>query len=287
MADGKAKFSMIGVAGRRLRVGQWHAGRTIAETAEPAAENGSRPLVLLNGIGMNMEMLQPVAGLLADRLVLSFDAPGIGRSPDPIFPYTMQQMALTLAALLDRLGLPLVDVLGISWGGALAQQFAFQHRARIGRLVLAATAPGGVTMVPGNPGMLATMLDPMEYGVERTLRRNLAALYNGGGAERVSLNAATAPSPLGWSCQLAAFAGWSSLPFLPLLDLPVLIMADEDDQLIPPANAQVLHGAIRRSRLDMVKGGGHLFMLGRPGPFVERVQDFLDEPERVLKKTGA
>ncbi|MFX5477030.1 hypothetical protein ABTD55_24190, partial [Acinetobacter baumannii] len=77
-----------------------------------------------------------------------------------------------------------------------AQQFAFQHRARIGRLVLAATAPGGVPMVPGNPGMLATMLDPMEYGVERTLRRNLAALYNGGGAERVSLNAATAPSPL-------------------------------------------------------------------------------------------
>ncbi|WP_226016720.1 alpha/beta fold hydrolase [Novosphingobium sp. FKTRR1] len=279
MADGKAKFSVVGVAGRRLRVGQWHAGKVLAHSADPLAEGAHRPLVLLNGIGMNMEMLQPVASLLDDRLVLSFDAPGIGGSPDPIFPYTMQQMALTLAALLDRLDLPVVDVLGISWGGALAQQFAFQHRARTGRLVLAATAPGGLTMVPGNPGMVATMLDPMEYSVERTLRRNLAALYNGGGSERVSLNAAKAPTPLGWSYQLAAFAGWSSLPFLPLLDLPVLVMADEDDQLIPPTNAQVLHGAIPRSRLEMFKGGGHLFMLGRPTPFVEHLRAFLDQPD--------
>jgi len=274
---------MVGVAGRRLRVGQWHASKSL----ENSIEFSRRPLVMLNGIGMNMEMLQPLAALLDDRLVLSFDAPGIGGSPDPIFPYTMQQMALTLAALLDRLDLPVVDVLGISWGGALAQQFAFQHRARTGRVVLAATAPGGATMVPGNPGLIATMLDPMEYTVERTLRRNLAALYNGGGMDRVSLNAAKAPSPLGWSYQLAAFAAWSSLAFLPLLDLPVLVMADEDDQLIPATNAQVLHGAIPRSQLELFKGGGHLFMLGRPDPFVARLHAFLDQPDPSAKKSHA
>jgi pimeloyl-ACP methyl ester carboxylesterase len=104
-----ADFSFVGVAGRRLRLGQWH---TRAQEA--------RPLVLLNGIGMNMELMEPVARALPCRRVISFDMPGIGKSPDPIIPYTMPCMALTLAALLDRLHLDVVDVLGISWGAVRA-----------------------------------------------------------------------------------------------------------------------------------------------------------------------
>lgn len=267
-----ASFTMIGVAGRRLRVGQWHARPAVRLAASAPAP---RPLVILGGIGMNMEMLEPIACRLPDRRIVSFDMPGIGESPDPIFPYTIPHMALTLAALLDRLHIDTVDLLGLSWGGAVVQQFAFQHRARTGKLVLAATSAGG-TMIPGNASMIGKMLDPMEYSVEKALRRNLAMFYNGGGADRVSLNAATAPSPLGWSCQLAAFAGWSSATFLPLLGMPVLIMADEDDQLIPPANAHFLHNAIPGSRLELSEGGGHLFMLARPEAFIGKMTGFLD-----------
>lgn len=267
-----ASFTMIGVAGRRLRVGQWH-NQPAAPGKNPAP--APRPLVILSGIGMNMEMLEPIASRLPGRRVISFDMPGIGQSPDPIFPYTIPHMALTLAALLDRLRIDTVDLLGISWGGAVVQQFAFQHRARTGKLVLAATSAGG-TMIPGNASMMSQMFDPMEYSVEKALRRNLAAFYNGGGADRVSLNAATAPSPLGWSCQLAAFAGWSSAPFLPLLSMPVLVMGDDDDQLVPPANAHFLHNAIPGSRLEMTEGGGHLFMLARPDSFIGKLTGFLD-----------
>lgn len=267
-----ASFSMIGVAGRRLRVGQWH-------TQPAAAAKGTRPtlrpLVILGGIGMNMEMLEPIASRLPHRRIVSFDMPGIGQSPDPIFPYTIPHVALTLASLLDRLQIEAVDLLGISWGGAVVQQFAFQHRARTGKMVLAATSAGG-TMMPGNPSMISQMLDPMEYSVEKTLRRNLAMFYNGGGADRVSLNAATAPSPLGWSCQMAAFASWSSAAFLPLLGMPVLVMGDADDQLVPPGNAHFLHNAIPGSKLDMTEGGGHLFMLARPDAFIARLTGFLD-----------
>jgi pimeloyl-ACP methyl ester carboxylesterase len=257
-----ASFAMIGAAGRRLRVGQWHV------------DAQGTPLVMLNGIGMNMEMLEPFARLLDGRRLISVDMPGIGQSPDPIFPYTIPQMALTLAALLDRLGIDVVDMLGISWGGALAQQFAFQHRAHTRRLVLAATSTGNL-MVPGNPTMVSHMLDPMEYSVEAALRRNLATLYNGGGSGRVSLNAATAPSPVGWAYQLSAFAAWSSAPFLSLLSLPVMVMADNDDQLIPVANAHFLHNAIPGSRLELFDGGGHLFMLSHPEEFAEALGDFL------------
>lgn len=266
-----ASFSTIGVAGRRLRVGQWHAA------PGDAATHPHRPLVVFSGIGMNMEMLEPIASRMPGRRIVSFDMPGIGQSPDPIFPYTMPQMALTLAALLDRLQIETVDLLGISWGGALVQQFGFQHRARTGKLVLAATSAGG-TMMPGSPSIIKQMLDPLEYSVEKSLRRNLAMLYNGGGSEQVSLNAATAPSPLGWSYQLAAFAGWSSAAFLPLLRMPVLIMADAEDQLIPPTNAHFLHNAIPGSELVMSEGGGHLFMLSRPDGFVAKLEGFLGRP---------
>jgi pimeloyl-ACP methyl ester carboxylesterase len=260
--DSTGSFSMIGVAGRRLRVGQWHG------------DAGGIPLVMLNGIGMNMEMLEPVAREMPDRRLISVDMPGIGQSPDPIFPYTIAQMALTLAALLDRLHIDVVDMLGISWGGALAQQFAFQHRARTRRLVLAATSSGNV-MVPGNPAMISHLLDPMEYSVEATLRRNLATLYNGGGSGRISLNAARPPSPVGWACQLSSFAMWSSVPFLSLLSLPVMVMADNEDQLIPVSNAHFLANAIPGSRLELFEGGGHLFMLSYPAGFCEKLADFL------------
>ncbi|MEL0254150.1 MAG: alpha/beta hydrolase [Novosphingobium sp.] len=260
----EAETSFVGVAGRRLHVARWHRGTT-----------SPKPLLMLNGIGMNLEMLAPLARALPEREVLCFDIPGVGSSPDPIIPYTIPHMALTTAALLDRLGLEQVDILGISWGGALAQQFAFQHKARTGRVILAATSPGG-TMVPGNTAMLAHLADPMEYTVERTLRRNLASIYNGGGSGRVSLNAAKAPSPMGFTCQMAAFSTWSSLPFLSLLDVPVLVMADEEDQLVPPANAHILHNAIPHSQIDMFKGGGHLFMLSQTERFVRRLRTFLD-----------
>jgi pimeloyl-ACP methyl ester carboxylesterase len=263
-----ARFAMIGVAGRRLRVGQWHH------------EAGGTPLVMLHGIGMNMEMLEPVARQMQGRHLISVDMPGIGQSPDPIFPYTIAQMALTLAALLDKLSIAAVDMLGISWGGALAQQFAFQHRARTRRLVLAATSAGSM-MVPGNPAMIGHLLDPLEYTVEAALRRNLATLYNGGGSGKVSLNAATPPTPIGWACQLSAFAAWSSAPFLPLLSLPVLVMADNEDQLVPVSNAHVLANAIPGARLDLSDGGGHLFMLSHPQAFAQKVGAFLDGPSRI------
>ena len=146
-----ASYSMIGVAGRRLRVGQWHINpenKAKAPASIKASAMPQRPLVIFGGIGMNMEMLEPIASRMPGRRILSFDMPGIGQSPDPIFPYTIPHMALTLAALLDRLRIDAVDLLGISWGGAVVQQFAFQHRARTGKLVLAATSSGG-TMIPG------------------------------------------------------------------------------------------------------------------------------------------
>lgn len=270
----KPRIASIHLHGRRLRVAQWNF---------PPENSGLRPLLVFSGIGMNLELLDPVALAMAPRPVISFDMPGIGKSPDPVVPYNAVTMALTASALLDRLQIGRVDVLGISWGGGIAQQFALQHRARIGQLVLAATS-AGMLMAPGHLPTLARLADPSEYTMGKALQRSLAMLYNGGGAgDPVSLNAATPPSPAGLLYQLAALAGWSSVPMLPLLDVPTLILAGDEDQIVPPINSRFLHALIPESKLRLIRGGGHLFMLSHRAEFLRELNRFLglDEPVEI------
>ena len=269
-------MSSLRIHGRRLRVAQWNI---------PGEASGGEccalPLLVFNGIGMNLELLDPLARAMGPRPVVCFDMPGIGKSPDPVMPYNAVSMALASAAILDRLEIPQVDVLGISWGGGIAQQFALQHRARIGKLVLAATS-AGMLMAPGNMPALARLSDPAEWTMGKALQRNLALLYNGGGTgDPVSLNAATPPSPSGFLYQLAALAGWSSVPLLPLLDVPTLIMAGDEDQVVPPVNSQFLHALITGSRLRLIRGGGHLFPFSHRTEFLRELESFLAIDEHV------
>ncbi len=147
-------------------------------------------------------------------------------------------------------------------------------------LVLAATS-AGMAMAPGDPRTLARLADPAEYTVPKALQRNLAMLYAGGGDAAVSLNAVTPPSPTGYLYQIGALAGWSSVAMLPLLDTPTLVMAGDDDKVVPPSNAQFLHTLIPGSRLKMFAGGGHLFMLSHLAEFAESLNAFLDLEDAV------
>ena len=113
------------------------------------------PMLVFNGIGANMEL----AGLLMSKLdaveTLIFDLPGAGKSPPPKFPYRLFMMARLARKLLDALGYGTVDVMGVSWGGGLAQQFAIQYPKRVRRLVLAATDDGRGDHAAGPPARAA------------------------------------------------------------------------------------------------------------------------------------
>ena len=137
---------MVDVDGQTLRVGvQRGAG-------------DAPPLLVFNGVGANLELVAPFAAALQGLEVIVFDIPGVGGSPAPRWPYRFWQLAGLAERLLQRLGhTGPVDVLGVSWGGALAQQFAAQHRGRCRRLVLISTSTG-VMSIPGNPRVLAKMM---------------------------------------------------------------------------------------------------------------------------------
>ena len=261
-----ADVSFETVDGIELRVARW---RLDAPCAHP-------PLLFFNGIGANIEAVAPLAETLTDRGFIMFDMPGTGESPDPVLPYNPFTMSSTAAGVLKRFGLETVDVMGMSWGGAMAQQFALQYTSRVRRVVLAATSPG-MLMIPGDPAMLAQMADPFS-GINAMLRSEyLMALENADETRRArhSIGNITAPSSTGYFYQLMALAGWTSLPALPFLDKPVLVMMGENDPIVPLANGRLLAGAIPDARLEVFEGAGHLFLMTHPERAIHLLREFL------------
>jgi poly(3-hydroxyalkanoate) depolymerase len=265
---------------RTLTVGG-HSLRVSVREGTPGATPGWPPLLLCNGIGVSLELLQPfVDALDPRRTVIRFDLPGIGGSSAPIVPYHMVMLPPLLAGLLDQLGYQQADVLGISWGGGLAQQFALSKPDRVRRLVLVATAPGAL-MVPAHPRILLRMLTPRRHRDPGYAARIAGELYGGSARKdpavaRDLLHATTRLGPArGYYYQLLATFGWTSLPFLPKLRPPTLILAGDDDPIIPVVNARIMHWLIPRSELHIYRGG-HLELAADAGRLASVVEAFLD-----------
>jgi poly(3-hydroxyalkanoate) depolymerase len=230
--------------------------------------------------------MAPMAELLDDRDFITFDMPGIGGSPDPVVPYNAILMARIAALLLDRFDMPLVDVMGVSWGGAMAQQFALQNNARTNKLILAATS-AGMLMVPGNPAALVKMADPRRYIDPDFMAKHFKTLYGGMvGNKSEHIGRITPPSKTGYFYQLMAMMGWTSAPFLPFLKTEKLIMMGDDDQIVPLANGKFLNFLIPNSALFVVENGGHLFLLSHVEQSISAIRAFLDRNADAARKAA-
>lgn len=261
-----AKIEFIDVDGVTLRVAI-RAGR-------------GTPLLLFNGIGANLELVLPFINALTGREAIVFDMPGVGRSPLWLIPRRFSGIASLTTRLLDRLGYGIVDVAGVSWGGAVAQQFARQYSERTRRLILAATSAGAIS-VPGRPSALLKMTTPRRYLSPDYMQRAAADIYGGEVRDRPDLITAHTtrvipPQLLGYIYQLLAGLGWTSIYWLHKLKQPTLVMAGSDDPLVPPVNARILSLLIPNNRLHIVAGGGHLFMLHCLDQVIPVIEHFLD-----------
>ena len=258
------------------------AGRTLRAAVRPGTDGSVPPLLLMNGIGASLEVLQPfVDALDPQRTVIRFDVPGVGGSPRPVVPYNLATFGPVVAGMLDRLCFHgQVDVLGLSWGGGLAQHFAVQHRRRVRRLVLAATGTGTL-MVPAHPRVLARMLTPRRHRDPEYARRIAGEIYGGtmrtdpGRAAR-ALHSDTRLGPRrGYYYQLAASTGWSSLPFLRLIRQPTLVVVGDDDPIIPIVNARMMARLIPDARLH-VYSGGHIALITEADELAPVIEGFLN-----------
>jgi poly(3-hydroxyalkanoate) depolymerase len=262
------QVTMVTVGGRRLRV-----------AVRPGTGDGP-PLLVCNGIGTPLEALAPFTGVLDPAIeVVRFDVPGAGGSPAPQLPYSVPSLARLVTRMLGELGYDRFDVLGISWGGGLAQQLAVQNPRRCRRLVLAATSTGCL-MIPASPRVLLHLSSPRRHRDPAHAARIAADIYGGAFrrepalAEPVTRAYAAPVSRRGYLYQLMATAGWTSLPWLPFVRQPALILAGDDDPIIPLANARIMAALLPAARLH-VYPDGHLGLLVRAAELAPLVSDFL------------
>ncbi|KUO53745.1 MAG: poly(3-hydroxyalkanoate) depolymerase [Sphingomonadales bacterium BRH_c3] len=267
-----ARISMETVGGRKLRVATWRLDQP----------SNHLPILFFNGIGANIEAVAPLAEALTDRGFIMFDMPGIGGSPQPVVPYNAWTMAWTTTQLLDKLGVDQVDVMGVSWGGAMAQHFAIQHPGRTRRLILAATS-AGMLMIPGNVSSLSKMADPRRYIDAAFMEEHFQTLYGGALGKALNkmehIHRLKPPSPRGYFYQLLAMLGWTSAPALPFMRKKTLIMMGDEDHIVPLTNGWLLEKLIPNGELLVLRGGGHLFLLSHSDECIAAIHRFLDEPD--------
>jgi poly(3-hydroxyalkanoate) depolymerase len=249
----KGDLSTITVNGQRLRIAI-HQG------------DGTRtPLLLMAGIGSSLEMLDPLVDEIDPALeIIRFDVPGTGGSPKPHYPYSLSAYAFLVARMLNQLGYSQIDVLGFSWGGGLAQQFAFQHAKLCRKLILSSTGTGA-TMIPGRLSAMVQLTMPWHFGEQFFMKEIASSPYS------MSLRSdpelmrefthAFYPTDLvGYCYQYWAVLRWSSMPWLWSLQQPTLILSGNQDPLVPLANAKIMQRLIPHARLYVYKGG-HLGLI--------------------------
>jgi poly(3-hydroxyalkanoate) depolymerase len=237
------------------------------------------PLLLFNGIGANLELVHPLLEAMERPEAVIFDVPGVGGSPPPVLPYRFSTLAFLSDKLMQRLGYGgQLDVLGVSWGGALAQQFAHQFPTRCRRLILASTSPGAI-MVPGKLSVLSKLIAPRRYTDPDYLQKIGGEIYGGAYRRDPSLlkehsRHMRSPGGRGYLYQLLAAWGWTSLPWLGALRQPTLVMHGNDDPIVPLVNAKILSATIPNAKLYVIDDG-HLFLVTRAREVAPVVEKFL------------
>ena len=261
--------------------------QTIRVSIKPG-KVGTIPLLLCNGIGASLELLSPFVEALhlaqPDIEIITFDSPGTGGSSTPALPYRFSGLAKTIAQMLDYLDYGKVDVLGLSWGGFIGQQFAHDYPHRCNKLILAATC-AGVCAIPPSLKVLSVMSSPKRYTDPEYAAKVSPDIYGGkfrhdselvrSHAEKVVSNKHE-QNQLGYLYQQAAITGWTSLLWLHNIKQPTLLLGGTDDPLIHVMNMRVLNMLIPNSELHLIQDG-HLFLITSIDDVLPIIVEFLNE----------
>ena len=227
--------------------------------------HGSGPPVLfLNGSGATIDLVRPLVQILARTMTVAIhDQRGLGRSSIPDGPYSMAQYADDARAFLDHLGWNSCGVLGISFGGMVAQELAVTWPERIERLVLACTSPGGAG------GSSYPLHDLAELDVETRLARTAiiadrrAASAPVLGSEFGSGPALDARQRQGAWWQLQARRDHDVWDRLPAIVCPTLVMSGLHDGIAPVENGMAIVSRLGRAELRVYDGGHQFFIQDR------------------------
>ncbi len=259
--------------GEVIRVGDVHV--RVKVTGE------GPPLLLVHGLGASLELWQPLIDQLSGYQVITLDNPGAGASTVPSPPWRMPKYAQVLDLLLEELGYDQVDVLGLSFGGMICQELALRYPERIRKLILAGTSAGWGSLL-GSPLALSILATPLRYYSPAYMAAVAPFLYGGeadGGSELVKAQTEARmkapPSIPGYFAQMTTAMTWTSVPFLPALKVPTLVLAGASDPITPPYTCYQIASLIPGAEYAEIKRGGHLFLIEKPATSAAVITEFL------------
>ena len=244
------------------------------------------PMVLIRGLGSNADhwYCQGPAFSSSYRVV-TFDNRGIGRSDKPDVSYTIPMMAGDAAGLMDVLGITKGHVLGLSMGGMIAQEIALRYPEKVNGLVLACTHCGGDHAVGPSDDVGGLLAEYVLTGSREAARNAAICIF----AERTfkeapevvqrhqEISARFPATSDVLTRQWEAIQGHDVWEELSQIRNPTLVLTGNEDVLVPPENSKILAERIPDSRMQVIEGGGHQFLVEQADAFNRAVLDFLGE----------
>lgn len=250
-----------------------------------AQGDGDPPLLLIQGLGYTADLwFRVLPGLSTQRRTIRFDNRGVGRSGVPPTPWTIEEMADDAADVLDAAGVERAHVFGVSMGGLIAQELTVRHPERVESLVLGCTHPGGTDAVRMDPAAATMLMDRTPKSARDAIEASAPFLYadttsrddiDGDLGARVRY-VLRATSYWGQLDAMRHFGG--TLPRLPEISAPTLVIHGTADKLVQPGNAELIAAAIPGARLEWLEGAGHFFWTDQTERTIELVNDFLAPP---------
>jgi pimeloyl-ACP methyl ester carboxylesterase len=247
------------------------------------------PLVLAPGFGAGLWIWYRQIPALAERFrVIAFDPRGVARSAAaPDGELSTRLLADDLAALLDALGVRDAHVLGGSFGGFVAQEFALAHAGRVRGLILCCTSYGGPGHLPPRPETLEAIASTRGLNTEDRVRQNLLLAFSprfvAEEAEEVGrVIALRAENPVPeqvYLRQLRAAVGFDARARVGSVRAPTLVITGDEDRIVPHENSLNLAALIPGARLRVVAGGSHAFFIEQADEFNRAVAEFIESVE--------
>ncbi|WP_028535338.1 alpha/beta fold hydrolase [Paludibacterium yongneupense] len=241
---------------------------------------GEHTLLLLNGITMATASWALLMPILENRYrVLRLDFLGQGQSAKPHTAlHTMEEQADIVVRLLDRLGLSRVHLLGLSYGGMVAQHVVHKHADRVDCLVLASTLAWSDAV---NAAMCDSWIEANRVGgIDLRYTISIPWLFS---SRYLSQHGDHLPELK----RLAAMVDWDAVirliegikrhdarTWLGNVNLPTLILLGSEDRLTPRYQTDILASLIPRARLEILPGAGHVLHLEAAGAMANAIIAF-------------